>query len=45
MMWIVKEDVGAFSAIRIRNEKCQCRLIENKENENQPIGDEDKKII
>jgi hypothetical protein len=44
-MWIVKEDVGVFSAIRIRNEKCECRPIGNKENKNQPIGDKDKKLF
>jgi hypothetical protein len=42
MMWIVKEDVGVFSAICIRNEKCKCRPRGNKENKNQPIGDNDK---
>jgi hypothetical protein len=45
MMWIVKEDVGEFSAIRIRNEKCKCRPMRNKENKNQPIGDKDNKKI
>jgi hypothetical protein len=44
-MWIVKEDVSVFSAIRICNEKSKCRPIGNKENKNQPIGDKDKKIV
>jgi hypothetical protein len=44
-MWIVKEDVGVFSARRIRNAKCKCRPIGNKENKNQPIGDKDKKLF
>ncbi len=41
-MWIVKEYVSVFSAIRIHNEKCKCRPIGNEENKNQPIGDKDK---
>jgi hypothetical protein len=45
MMWIVKEDVGVFSAIRIRNEKWKCRPIGNKENKNQPIRDKDNKLF
>jgi hypothetical protein len=45
MMWIVKEDVGVFSAIRIRNEKYKCRPKGTKENKNQPIGDKDKKLF
>jgi hypothetical protein len=44
-MWIVKEDVGVFSAIRIRHENCKCQPIGNKENKNQPIGDKDKKLF
>jgi hypothetical protein len=44
-MWMVKEDVSVFSAILIRNEKCKCQRIGNKENKNQPIGDKDKKIV
>ncbi len=44
-MWIVKEDVGVFSALRIRNEKCKCRPIGNKENKNLPMGDKDKKLF
>jgi hypothetical protein len=44
-MWIVKRDVSLLSAIRIRNEKCKCRPIENKENKYQPIGDKGKKIV
>ncbi len=43
MMWIVKRDVRLLSAIRIRNVKCKCRPIENKENKYQPIGDKGKK--
>jgi hypothetical protein len=42
-MWIVQQDVGVFSAIRIRNEKCKSQPIGNKESNNQPI--EDKKKI
>jgi hypothetical protein len=42
-MWIVKQDVGVFSAIRLRNEKFKCRPTGNKENKIQPIGDKDKK--
>jgi hypothetical protein len=42
MMWIVKRDVGVFSAIHIRNEKCKYRPIGNKDSKNQPIGDKDK---
>jgi hypothetical protein len=42
MTWIVKQDVGVFSAIRIRYEKCKCRPIRNKDSKNQPIGDKDK---
>jgi hypothetical protein len=45
MMWIVKEDVGVFSAIHIHNERCKCRPIGNKENKNQPIGDKDKNCL
>jgi hypothetical protein len=45
MMWIVKEDVGVFSAICICNEKWKCQTIGNKENKNQPIGDKDKKLF
>ncbi len=45
MMWIVKRDVGVFSAIRIRNEKHKCRPIGNKENKNQQIGDKIKKLF
>jgi hypothetical protein len=45
MMWIVKRDVGIFSAIHIFNEKCKCRPIGNKENKNQPIGDKEKKVF
>jgi hypothetical protein len=45
MMWIVKEDVGEFSAIHIRNEKCKCRPKGNKENKNQPIGDKEKNCL
>ncbi len=45
MMWIVKRDVGVFSAIRIRNEKCISRPIGIKENKNQPIENKDKKLI
>jgi hypothetical protein len=45
MMWIVKEDVGVFSAIRICNEKCKCQPIGTKENKNQPIGDKEKKLF
>jgi hypothetical protein len=41
-MWIVKRDVGVFSAIRIRNEKCKSRPIGNKESKNQPIEDKEK---
>ncbi len=44
-MWIVKEDVGVFSAIPIRNEKCKCRPIGNKENKNQPIEDKEKNFL
>ncbi len=36
-MLIVKRDVGIFSAIRIRNEKCKSRPIGFKESKNQPI--------
>ncbi len=32
MMWIVKQDVGVFSDIRLRNEKFKCRPTGNKEN-------------
>jgi hypothetical protein len=39
-MWIVERDVGVFSAIHIRNGKCQ--TIGNKDSKNQPIGDKDK---
>jgi hypothetical protein len=42
MMWIVKRDVGVFSAIHIRNEKCKYGPIGNKDSKNQPIGDKDK---
>jgi hypothetical protein len=42
MMWIVKRDVGVFSAILIQNEKCKCRPIGNKDSKNQPIGEKDK---
>ncbi len=45
MMWIVKGDIGVFSANRILNEKCKCRPIGNKENKIQPIGDKDKKLF
>jgi hypothetical protein len=45
MMWIVKRDVGVFSAIRIRNEKCKSRPIGNKESKIQPIEDKDKKLL
>ncbi len=38
-MWIVKQDVGVFSAIRIRNETCKSQPIGNKESNNQPIKD------
>jgi hypothetical protein len=41
-MWTVKRDVGVFSAIRIRNEKCKSQPIGNKESKNQPIEDKDK---
>jgi hypothetical protein len=41
-MWIVKQNVGVFSAIRIGNEKCKCRLIGKKDNKNQPKGDKKK---
>jgi hypothetical protein len=44
-MWIVKQDVGVFSAIRIRNEKCKSRPIGNKESKIQPIKDKDKKLF
>jgi hypothetical protein len=37
-----KREVGEFSAIRIRNEKCICRPIGNKDSKNQPIGDKGK---
>jgi hypothetical protein len=40
---VVKRDVDIFSAFRIRNEKCICSPIGNKESKNQPIGDKDKK--
>jgi hypothetical protein len=45
MMWVVKRDVGVFSAIRIRNEKCKSRPIGNNESKSQPIEDKDKKIV
>jgi hypothetical protein len=38
-MRIVKQDVGVFSAIRIRNDKCKRQPIGNKESKNKPIGD------
>jgi hypothetical protein len=44
-MWIEKRDVGVFSAIRIRNEKCKSRPIGNNESKNQPIEDKDKKLF
>ncbi len=44
-MWIVKRDVGIFSAIRIRTEKCKSRLIGNKQSKIQPIEDKDKKLF
>ncbi len=44
-MWIVKRDVGVFSAIRIRHEKCKSRPIGNKKSKNQPIEDKDKKLF
>ncbi len=44
-MWIVKRDVGVFSAIRIRNEKFKSRPIGNKKSKNQPIEDENKKLF
>ncbi len=44
-MWIVKQDVGVFSAIRIRNEKRKSRPIGIKESKNQPIEDKDKKLL
>jgi hypothetical protein len=42
MMWIVKQDVGVFSAIRIQNEKCKYRPIGTKDSKNQPTGDKEK---
>jgi hypothetical protein len=45
MMWIVKQDVGVFSAIRIRHEKCKSRPIGNKESKIQPIEDKDQKFV
>ncbi len=45
MMWIVMWDVGVFSAIRIRQEKCECQPIGNQESKNQPIGDKEKKLF
>jgi hypothetical protein len=45
MMWIVKQDVGVFSAIRIRNEKCKCRPIGTKDSKNQPTGDKEKTFL
>ncbi len=45
MMWIVKRDVGVFSAIRIRNEKCKSRPIRKKHSKIQPIEDKDKNIF
>jgi hypothetical protein len=44
-MWIVKRNVGVFSAIRIQNEKCKCRPIRKKESKNQSMGDRDKKLF
>ncbi len=44
-MWIVKGDVGVFSAICIRNEKCKCPPIGNKESKKQPIGDKNKNCL
>jgi hypothetical protein len=48
MMWIVKREVGevgVFSVIRIRNEKCISRSIGNNESKNPPIENKDKKIF
>ncbi len=45
MMWIVKRDVGVFSAICICDEKCISRPIGNKESKNQPIEDKDNKLF
>jgi hypothetical protein len=45
MMWIVKQDVGVFSALHIRNEKCKSQPIGNKESKIQPIKDKDKKLF
>jgi hypothetical protein len=45
MMWIVRRDVGVFSAIRIQNEKCKSRPIGNKENKIQPIEYKDEKLF
>jgi hypothetical protein len=44
-MWIVKRDVGIFSAICIRNENVHGRPIGNKETKNQPTGDKDKRVL
>ncbi len=44
-MWIVKRDVGVFSAFRIRNEKRKCRPIGNKGNKNQQIGDTNENLF
>jgi hypothetical protein len=41
-MWTVKRDVGVFSAIPIRNEKCKYQPIGNEDSKNQPIGDKEK---
>jgi hypothetical protein len=45
MMWIVKQDVGVFSAICICNEKCKSRPKGSKESKNQPTEDKDKKLF
>jgi hypothetical protein len=45
MMWIVMGNVGVFSAIRIRKEKCKCQPIGNQESKNQPIGDKENKLF
>jgi hypothetical protein len=45
MMWIVKRDVGVFSAIRMHNEKCKSQSIGNKESKNPLIEDKDKNFL
>jgi hypothetical protein len=44
-MWIVKQDVGVFTTIRIRNEKCKSQPIENKQSKIQPIEDKEKNCL